>query len=806
MRFTPCRPRQARELPLLALLALVAGSRAFGWNRRPSVKTIHPTRWGRPMLQMAGEGAGMGVVVAGAPSSGKGTQAARLADKFGFVLLSTDDLVEQAGKSVDDVNDQELVELVATAVNGESCQSNGWLLDGFPRTVAQAEALQQAGADVNCFLNLQVPDILTIERLSVDSPERAKAKLDEYHDQVIGITERYRDVMETVDGSLEPDLVFDAATEKVELAIARVTGKGRGILVSHPTTPIEGMKMGTSGLRKKVSVASEGVFLKNFVQALFNALPEEDVKGGTLVVSGDGRHYNKEALQTIISIAAANGVGAIWVGEHGIMSTPAISATVRERMGGRAFGAIILTASHNPGGPDGDFGIKYNTADGAPAKEDVTDAIFHETTVVNEYKIIEDAPMPDLSRIGSSVVVGNTTVQVIDPLEDYVRVLRRCFSFVRIKSLLARPDFNMVFDGMHGAAGPYAKRVLGELLGAPPESLVRCEPLEDFGGLHPDPNLGYAAELIDRMGVDVNGAATAAAPTAPQFGAAADGDGDRNMILGPGFFVTPSDSLAVLAANWEAIPQFAQAQNGLVGVARSMPTSKALDVVADELDMDNFETPTGWKFFGNLMEMPEYDTFLCGEESFGTGSSHIREKDGLWAVLAWLSVIAQANINPETEFVGVQQIVERHWQQFGRHFYMRYDYEGVDSEAANQVMEHLRGHFRDLTSHVTTGGMTFGDLKCTSIEEFTYIDPVDDSLTVNQGLILNFEFGPRAIFRLSGTGSEGATIRLYLEDYERDEATHKLRPIDVLKPVEQAALIASQLVEFTGRESPTVIT
>mmetsp|Transcript_15760 Transcript_15760/g.36711 ORF Transcript_15760/g.36711 Transcript_15760/m.36711 type:complete len:564 (-) Transcript_15760:2-1693(-) len=563
------------------------------------------------------------------------------------------------------------------------------------------------------------------------------------------------------------------------------------------------MKMGTSGLRKKVPVVKgDPMYLKNFVQSIFDALPKDDILGGTLVVGGDGRYYNKEALQTIIRMAAANGVGRVWVGKEGLISTPAVSAIVREREAGAAFGAIVLTASHNPGGPDGDFGIKYNTGDGAPAKELLTEGVYDFTTKITRVLDLEDAEEVDLGTVGTSTV-GNMVVEVIDPVDDYLAVLEACFDFPALKALVSRPDFSMVFDAMHGAAGPSAKRILGEALGVPLDSLMNCVPSEDFGGGHPDPNLAYAEELVKVMGLDGGGMQTAAAKSAPDFGAAADGDADRNMILGKGFFVTPSDSVAILAANGKAaIPQFA---GGINGVARSMPTSGALDVVAEALDFSFFETPTGWKYFGNLMDCEQYTPFICGEESFGTGSSHIREKDGMWAVLAWMSVLANANPDESAPLVGIQEIVQNHWAKFGRHFYVRYDYEAVDSGAAEEVMETIRGHFASIANEGDKGIM-FGGMKCNSIEEFLYVDPVDDSVTSKQGLILSFVGGARAIFRLSGTGSEGATIRLYLESYEEDVAKQSANPQEVLLPLAAAALEASNLAALTGRASPTVIT
>jgi len=894
-----------RSLILISLL--VVGCQAWSPKTQLGHRSLHTTKLFRlgadpkavPLATKSqAKGKGFGVVIAGAPASGKGTQCARIVKDFGVVHLPTGDLLRAAVKAetplgleakdyMDSgklVPDQLVIDLVAEKLKSPKCVAQGWLLDGFPRTAAQAEALAASGATVDCFVLLDVPDDALIDRVvgrrldpetgaiyhatsdpppaevaarciqrSDDTEEKARVRLEQFHANVASISDFYSGVKTEIDGTQPKDSVYKAVRKSLINAQDRRDG-----IVARPTEVIEGMKMGTSGLRKKVPVFSGngGQYLKNFVQAIFNAIPPAQRVGGTLVIGGDGRYFNREATQTIVRIAAANGVSNIWVGQGGLLSTPAVSAVVREREAGKAFGAIVLTASHNPGGPDGDFGIKYNTMDGAPAKESVTDAIYAATLLLKEVRMVEDGPPVDVDTIGAISVVGRTAVTVIDSVDDYADILRSCFNFPRLKEFLAREDFSMVFDGMHGAGGPAAKRILVDELGAPEAALLNCDPLEDFGGGHPDPNLIYAGDLVARLGLDSSGNPTKAAEKAPDFGAAADGDADRNMILGKGFFVTPSDSVAVIAANAEAaIPQF---REGVEGLARSMPTSRALDAVADALDLACFETPTGWKYFGNLMDMDngDYTPFICGEESFGTGASHLREKDGLWAVLAWLSVLAHANPDPNSPLVGVREIVENHWAKFGRHFYSRYDYEGVDSEVAEQVMEHLRSHFKALATNgtlgthnkstlkfpsscfrllfthlplarsflsrprwvivsslyvlrvclYTTGGLTFGGLKCINVEEFAYIDPKDDSLATGQGIIVSFMGGERAVFRLSGTGSEGATIRVYLEKYEERRQKLGMATSDALAEVAKAAMEASDLAAITGRQAPTVIT
>jgi phosphoglucomutase len=596
-----------------------------------------------------------------------------------------------------------------------------------------------------------------------------------------------------------------------------------------PTEPHEGQKPGTSGLRKKTKVFQRPNYLENFVQSIFDSLPEGQLNGATLVVSGDGRYHNAAAIQTICQMAAANGVARVWVGVGGLLSTPAVSAVIREREGGVAVGGIVLTASHNPGGPDEDFGIKYNVQNGGPALEAFTDAVHKRTNTLSEYRISDQLPEVDLSIAarhvftevtgeGAAAAKRTFEVEVIEPTEDYVALLRRCFDMDAIRTLLRREDMSVVFDGMHGVAGPYAKAVLCGELGLPSSCLHHCEPSETFNGGHPDPNLVYAHELVATMGVTAAGGAAPSASSAPVFGAAADGDADRNMILGRGFFVTPSDSLALIAAHAHLIPWFANA-GGLKAVARSMPTSGAVDRVAAAQGLPFFETPTGWKFFGNLMDSrllggATLDPLLCGEESFGTGSSHVREKDGLWAVLAWLTIVAEHNRQtPIGALVGVGDIVRQHWAHFGRNYYARYDYEGVDANGAARVLERLRGvsAMFTLAGHGPDRPQPLGTSGCAlaTADEFEYHDPVDKSVSKRQGVRLLFADGSRIIFRLSGTGSVGATIRIYLERYMPATAPAEqlaLETADALAPLINLALELSQVHELTGRDAPTVIT
>ena len=536
------------------------------------------------------------------------------------------------------------------------------------------------------------------------------------------------------------------------------------------TQPFQDQKPGTSGLRKKVKVFQQPHYLENFVQSIFNAIDIPD--NAVLTLGGDGRYYNAQAIQTIIKMAAANGFAKVMVGQHGILSTPAASNVIRKY---NTLGGIILSASHNPGGPEEDFGIKYNTANGGPAPEKITDGIYAGSKAITSYKIAQ-LPDVDLTAIGKTQF-ESIVVEVIDSVKDYADLMESLFDFAAIKALIAG-GFKLKFDAMHAVTGPYAKEVLENRLGASPDSLMNCDVSETFGGGHPDPNLTYAHELVDILYGD----------DAPDFGAASDGDGDRNMILGKQFFVTPSDSLAMIAANAQLIPAYA---NGIAGVARSMPTSGAVDRVAEKLGIDCYETPTGWKFFGNLMDAGKVT--LCGEESFGTGSNHVREKDGLWAVLCWLNMVAAKQQSVET-------IVKAHWAQYGRNVYSRHDYEGVPTEQANDVMSHLREQFASLS------GTSIGRYQVKTCDDFSYTDPVDGSESHKQGIRILFADGSRIVFRLSGTGTQGATIRIYLEAYEPDQSKHDLDAQEALKEMIEIALQLSQLKEKTGRDKPTVIT
>ncbi|MCR4304277.1 MAG: alpha-D-glucose phosphate-specific phosphoglucomutase [Gallionella sp.] len=536
------------------------------------------------------------------------------------------------------------------------------------------------------------------------------------------------------------------------------------------TTPFQDQKPGTSGLRKRVAAFRQAHYLENFVQSIFDTIGVPP--HATLVLGGDGRYYNREAIQIILRMAAANGFRRVLAGQGGILSTPAASCVIRKY---QTHGGIILSASHNPGGPDGDFGIKYNAANGGPAPEKITEAIYAQSKKIAHYRIA-DAPDVVLDRPGD-YEIGGMTVTVIDPVSDYAGLMESLFDFAAIRTLLAG-GFRIRFDAMHAVTGPYAQEIFLNRLGASADSLMNAVPLPDFGGGHPDPNLTYAHELVELLyGGD-----------APDFGAASDGDGDRNMILGKHFFVNPSDSLAILAANAHLVPGYAQ---GLAGIARSMPTSAAADRVAEALGIPCYETPTGWKFFGNLMDAGKVT--LCGEESFGTGSDHVREKDGLWAVLFWLNIIA-ARRQP------VETIVREHWARFGRNFYSRHDYEGIPLDAASGVMKLLLGSFAQLQ------GAQFGNLKVKLCDDFSYTDPVDGSVSTGQGVRILFTGGSRIVFRLSGTGTEGATLRVYLEAFEPDVSKHHLDAQQALAPLITIALQISGLRKRTGREKPTVIT
>lgn len=586
-------------------------------------------------------------------------------------------------------------------------------------------------------------------------------------------------------------------------------------VTNEATAPIAGQKPGTSGLRKKTKEFMGKNYLENFVQATFDALRSSgsQIEGGTMVVSGDGRFYNKEAVQVIIKMGVANGVKTFWVGNDGLLSTPAASAVIRNREGGMVpFGGFILSASHNPGGIDEDFGIKFNCENGGPAPEKVTDDIYTNTTTIKEYKICKGIPTIDIAKTGSYKVADKIRVDVFNCTDDHVSSLQKCFDFEAIKKLIARKDFTFVYDSMNGVQGPYAKRVFCTELGASESCLINAVPKEDFGGKdspshgHADPNLTYAVELVKAMGLNKGGEKVGPAAGVPDFGAAADGDADRNMILGKQWFVSPSDSLAIIAANANCIPFF---KGGLKGCARSMPTSGALDLVAKKKKIPCFVTPTGWKFFGNLMdsgdekyfpETPIYTPFLCGEESFGTGSNHVREKDGMWAVLAWLQIIASKNQDDSKPLMTVEEITQAHWKEYGRNYYCRYDYEGVDSGKAKEMMDNL------IEKCSTMAGKEVQGMKVKSMENFQYDDPVDGSVSKNQGIIIIFEGGDRIVFRLSGTGSAGATIRLYLEKYEKSSGDLTQSQFDVVKPLAAVALEISDLCGLTGRNDPTVIT
>jgi phosphoglucomutase len=540
------------------------------------------------------------------------------------------------------------------------------------------------------------------------------------------------------------------------------------------TAPIAGQRPGTSGLRKKTRTFMEPGYTENFVQSVLNALREDssiDFGNELLVVGGDGRYYNRTVIQTILQMAAANGFRRVLAARGGILSTPAMSAVIRRR---GALGGFVLSASHNPGGIDADFGIKYNIRNGGPAPEAFTERVHRHTLAISSYSILQDAGV-DLDREGKSML-GACEVTVFDPLADYTALMSELFDFDALRKLFAS-GFRMDFDAMHGVTGPYARRILEELLSAPAGTVRNGVPLEDFGGHHPDPNLTHAADLV----------AALHGPGAPDFGAACDGDGDRNLILGRDFFVTPGDSLAIIAEHAAtAIPGY---HAGLAGIARSMPTSTAADRVAAALGIPCHETPTGWKFFGNLMDAGLCT--VCGEESFGTGSNHVREKDGLWAVLAWLSILEETR-KP------VSEVVANHWRRFGRSYYQRHDFEGLEAGPAGEMIEEMRARLTALA------GEPLGGSKIARADDFSYTDPVDGSISSRQGVRLFLEDGSRVVFRLSGTGTEGATLRIYLERYRSEGLFDDAG--DVLAPLTRGVRDLLRLNQRFGRVEPDVIT
>jgi phosphoglucomutase len=521
------------------------------------------------------------------------------------------------------------------------------------------------------------------------------------------------------------------------------------------TIPFDDQRPGTSGLRKKVSIFQKPHYLENFVQSIF------------------GRFFNREAVQVILRMAAGNGLGRVLVGRGGILSTPAVSCIIRKYS---AFGGIVLSASHNPGGPGGDFGVKFNIANGGPASESVTEAIHARSRSIDRYRIFDGSEV-DIDRMGRSQL-GDTIIQVIDPVEDYAGLMEELFDFDLLSGLLGSAHFRMRFDAMHAVTGPYAREIFERRLGAPVGTVVNGDPLLDFGGLHPDPNLVHAHDLVAVM----NGS------EAPDFGAASDGDGDRNMILGRGFFVTPSDSLAVLAANAHLARGYAK---GLTGVARSMPTSRAVDRVAADLGISCYETPTGWKYFTNLLDAGRVS--LCGEESFGAGSDHVREKDGVWAVLLWLNILA---VRRQT----VEALLRAHWRKYGRHYYSRHDYEQLDNSVAEEIMAELREELPLLK------GRRLGSREVSLCDDFAYVDPVDGSLAEHQGIRVVFSEDARIVYRLSGTGTEGATLRVYLERFERDPSCQNMAVQDALADLAAIARRIARVVERTGCRHPSVIT
>lgn len=541
------------------------------------------------------------------------------------------------------------------------------------------------------------------------------------------------------------------------------------VIKTVATKPYLDQMPGTSGLRKKVPVFQQENYPENFIQSIFDV--SGDVKGKKLVIGGDGRFYNDQVIQKAIRLAVANGFGHVMIGQNGILSTPAVSNLIRKY---KALGGIVLSASHNPGGPKQDFGIKYNISNGGPAPEKFTNAAFERSKVIDQYLTVETSDI-DLSQIGKHQI-GATTIEIIDSVADYAEMMEDIFDFDAIRTYI-QSGFTLQFDAMHAVTGPYAKEIFEKRLGAAEGSVINAVPLPDFGGQHPDPNLIYAKGLYDLLMSD----------NAPDFGAASDGDGDRNMIIGRGMFVAPSDSLAVLAANAHLVPAYAA---GLKGIARSMPTSCAADRVAEKLKIGMYEVPTGWKFFGNLLD--HQMATICGEESAGTSSDHVREKDGLWAVLLWLNILAVRRQS-------VTDIVNEHWRHFGRNYYSRHDFEGVDTEVANKVMQRLRGELASLAGTSIDGQII------EKADDFAYHDPVDQSVSAHQGIRILFDNGSRIVVRLSGTGTTGATIRIYIERYEADE--DKLA-LDTQEALAELIAIAEKIIQvkaITGFETPTAI-
>ena len=538
------------------------------------------------------------------------------------------------------------------------------------------------------------------------------------------------------------------------------------------TKPYPNQEPGTSGLRKKVSVFQQENYLENFVQSIFNVAP--DLKGNLLILGGDGRYYNTHAIQTILKMAAANGIKHVMVGRYGFLSTPAVSCLIRKY---NAAGGIILSASHNPGGPEGDFGIKFNISNGGPAPTSFTDATYKSSETITSYKIIEADDIPLDKQ--HTYYLGEMKVDIIDPVVDYSSLMIQLFDFNKIKSLFTSNTFSMCFDAMHAITGPYAKQILEQQLSAAVDTVINGIPLEDFGGGHPDPNLAHAKELVACLNQTTD---------APNFGAASDGDGDRNMIIGQNFFVNPSDSLAIMTANAHLLPGYS---NGIKGVARSLPTSRAVDKVAEKMGIDCYETPTGWKYFGNLLD--DKRITLCGEESFGSGSDHIREKDGLWAVLFWLNLIA-------VKQKSIEEITRTHWKEFGRHYYTRHDYEAIDTNIANNLIGNLRNISKSLA------GKFYNGYTINLCDDFSYTDPVDNSVTKNQGIRILFDDESRIVFRLSGTGTEGATLRVYIERYVSDETLHDMPTQTALAELIEIADNIAEIKVRCNRDTPDVIT